>query len=164
MRINHSPKQALLSLHWTSSLFFYRNTYQPWGAWATCPLKALVVTFLQEASSDGIWEECIDLCLLHWGTSVLATQIQRKKFQSNLFTRFLLCTPSWIPPSIWGTWVCVTQHVLSSQLTCIKTEIFSLPLLSQNSTFFIISIYKLVHFTFFFFNNGWLPHYIGNNL
>lgn len=97
MRKNHSPKQALSSLCWTSSVYFYWNAQHPWGAWATCSLKALVVTFF--SGSQLQWhlrrEECITLHSLHWGTGILATQTQRKRFQGNLFTTFPLCTPSW---------------------------------------------------------------------
>lgn len=97
--------------------------------------------------------ECITLCSLNWITSVLATQTQRRRFHGNLFTRFPLCTPSQIPPSTWRKWVCITRHILSTQLNCIRKHVLGLPLLSQNSTFSIISfnhsIYKLVHFTFF---------------
>lgn len=98
-------------------------------------------------------EDCITLCSLHWGASVLATQTQHRRFQGNLFTSFPLCTPSWTPPSTWGKWVCITQHIRNAELTHRRKCVFGLPLLSQNSTFSIInfnhSIYKLVHFTFF---------------
>lgn len=67
IRINHSPKQVLSSLHWTSSVYFYWNTQHPWGSWATCPLKALVVTFFQEGSFNGNWGEKYALPYIHSG-------------------------------------------------------------------------------------------------
>lgn len=42
------PQSKTGTLKPSLNQYFYWNTKWPWGAWATCPLKALVVTFFRK--------------------------------------------------------------------------------------------------------------------
>lgn len=99
-----------------------------------------------------------------WEPVSLQHKQQHKKFQGNSFQVHTL-HPKLDSPMPRGKWVGKSQHILSAHSQ--KKTYICLSLLLQSSTFSIISFnhstYKLFHFTFFF-NNSWLPHYIGNNL